>query len=58
MAQEKMNDFMEMAKAYAAAEKELKCEKWVNISIERMDANGNRTVLYSYDLPRGMRERW
>ena len=58
MAQEKMNDFMAMAKAYAVAEKELKCEKWVNISIERIDADGNRTVLHSYDLPRGMRERW
>ena len=43
MAQEKMDDFMSMAKAYAAAEKELKCDKWVNISIERMDADGSRT---------------
>lgn len=58
MAQEKMSDWMAMAKAYAAAEKELKCEIWVNISIERIDADGNRTILYSYDLPRGMRERW
>lgn len=53
-----MNDFMAMAKAYAAAEKELECEKWVNISIERKDADGSRTVLHSYDLPRDMMERW
>lgn len=55
-----MDEFMAMAKDYAKAEKELEVQHWAYIGIERLDDNGNRTLLCSYDLPRELydRKRW
>lgn len=57
MAQESISDFMEIARDYAKAEKELDVQHWVYIGIERIDANGNRVRIFSYDLPREVYER-
>lgn len=57
MAQESISDFMEIARDYAKAEKELEVQHWVYIGIERKDANGNRVRIFSYDLPREVYER-
>lgn len=57
MAQENMSSFMEYAKAYKEAEKELQIQYWVYICIERKDNNGVRVPLFSYDLPRELYER-
>ena len=57
MAQEKI-DFMQMAKDYAKAEKDLEVQKWVYISFERKDKNGKRVRIFHYDLPREIWERW
>lgn len=57
MAQERMDDWMEYAKEYAKAERELKIEKWVYISIEYRTKTRDRIVLYTYDLPRKLYER-
>lgn len=57
MAQENINDFMQIAKDYAKAEKELGVQHWVYISIERKDKDGNWSVLFHYDLPREVYER-
>lgn len=57
MAQERIDDFMQMAQDYANAEKELKVQHWVFISIERTDGNCNYERLFSYDLPREVYER-
>ena len=57
MAQENMDDFMQLAKDYAAAEKKLGVQHWVYISIERKDKDGNCSVLFHYDLPREVYER-
>lgn len=57
MAQENMNNFMQMAKDYAKAEKELEVQMWVYISIERTDEQGNRERVFSYDLPRELYEQ-
>ena len=37
---------------------ELKIEKWVYISIEYKEENRERIVLYHYDLPRELHERY
>lgn len=58
MAQEKISDFMQMAKDYAKAEKDLEVQKWVYISFERKDKNGKRVRIFHYDLPREIWERW
>lgn len=58
MAQECISDFMEMAKEYAKAEKELEVQHWVYIGIERIDTKGNRVRIFSYNLPREVYERW
>lgn len=58
MAQEKMDDWWEYARELAKAERELKIEKWVYISIEYKEKNGKRVVLYHYDLPRELHERY
>lgn len=55
--QENMSDWFQMAKYYAKAEKELKVQHWVFISIERTDGNCNCVRLFSYDLPREVYER-
>lgn len=57
MAQERMDDWMEYAREYAKAERELKIEKWVYISIEYRTKIRDRIVLYTYDLPRKLYER-
>lgn len=60
MAQERIDDFIQLAKDYAKAEKELGVQHWVFISIERADGNCNYERLFSYDLPREVfeRRRW
>lgn len=57
MAQEKIDDFMEYAKYYAQAEKDLGVQSWVYISIHYKDYEGNIRKLFSYDLPRSVYER-
>lgn len=57
MAQESIDDFIQLAKDYAKAEKELEVQRWVFISIERNDGNRNYVRLFSYDLPREVYER-
>ena len=54
--QESMGDCFQMAKDYAKAEKELKIENWVQISI--CCGHGHQSVtIYTYDLPREVYER-
>ena len=49
--QENVSDFYQFEKDLAKAEKELKIENWVQISI--CYGHGHQTViLYKYDLPR------
>lgn len=56
--QESMGDWFQMAKEYAKAEKELKIERWVYISIEYKDEGKLEPVrLFSYNLPREVYER-
>ena len=57
MAQERIDDFIQIAKDCAKAEKELEVQRWVFISIELKDYNGNYVRLFSYDLPREVYER-
>lgn len=57
MAQESIDDFIEIAKEYAKAEKELGVQHWVFISIERNNEQGDLERLYTYDLPRELYER-
>lgn len=57
MAQESIDDFIQMAKDYAKAEKELGVQHWVFVSIERKGEFGDRERIYSYDLPRELYER-
>lgn len=54
--QENVSDFYQFAKDLAKAEKELKIENWVQISI--CYGYGHQSVtLYTYDLPREVYER-
>jgi hypothetical protein len=55
---EDLGDWMEEAKALAKAEKELGIEKWVILSIEYQSKDYRRVVLYQYDLPREMYEKY
>lgn len=57
MAQERIDDFMQLAKDYAKAEKSLEVKHWVFITIELTDGNCNYVRLFSYDLPRDVYER-
>lgn len=57
MAQEQMDGFMQTARDYAEAEKQLEVQYWVFISFERKDENGNTVRIFSYDLPREVYER-
>lgn len=57
MPQEKIDDFIQMAKYYAKAEKDLGVQRWVFITIERTDGHCNYERLFSYDLPREVYER-
>lgn len=55
---ESMEDWYQMAKDYAKAEKELMIEKWVQITIEyRDEAKLEPVMLFKYDLPREVYER-
>ena len=59
--QESIDDWFQIAKEYAKAEKELKIERWVYISIEYKDKGKLEPVrLFSYNLPREVydRRRW
>lgn len=58
MAQERMDDWMEYARELAHAERELRIERWVFISIECKDEADNPVRLHSYDLPRELHERY
>ena len=57
MPQERIDDFVQLAKDYAKAEKELGVQHWVFISIERTDGHGNSERLFTYDLPREVYKR-
>lgn len=48
MAQEQMDDWMEYARELARAERELRIERWVFISIECKYEAGNPVRLHSY----------
>ena len=52
-----MDDWMEYARELARAERELRIERWVFISIECKDEAGNPVRLHSYDLPRELHGR-
>lgn len=57
MAQESIDDFIQLAKDYVKAEKSLGVQHWVFITIELTDGNCNYVRLFSYDLPREVYER-
>lgn len=58
MAQERIDDWWEYARELAKAERELKIEQWVFISIEYKDADGHTHRLHSYDLPKELHEKY
>lgn len=59
MAQEKIgNEWMQQAKDYAKAEKELKIDKWVIITYYRIKENGGHEAIFKYDLPRDIWQKW
>lgn len=55
--QESMGDWFQMAKDFAKAEKELKIEKWVEVTIYYGYAE-KQASLYHYNLPREMYFRY
>lgn len=57
MAQDRMDGWIEYAREHAKAERELKIEKWVYISVEYRPQARDRIVLHTYDLPRVLYER-
>ena len=57
MAQENMGDWMEYAREYAKAQREMRIKKWVCITIEYRTKERQRVVLFRYDLPRDVYER-
>ena len=52
MAQESIDYFIQMAKDYAKAKKDLEVQHWVFVNFERKDESNNYVRLFSYDLPR------
>lgn len=58
MAQESIDYFIQMAKDYAKAEKELEVQHWVFVNFERKYESNNYDYvrLFSYDLPREVYE--
>lgn len=58
MAQENVKDWMEYAREYAKTQRELKIEKWIYITIEYRTKERQRVILFSYDLPRDVYERY
>ena len=57
MAQENMGNWMEYAREYAKAQREMGIEKWVCITIEYRTMERERVILFRYDLPRDIYER-
>jgi hypothetical protein len=55
--QESMDDWFQMAKDYAKAEKELKVEQWVEVTLYYGYAD-KQVSLYHYNLPREMYFRY
>ncbi len=51
-------NWMQDAKDMARAERELKIEEWVYITIEVRNEDRSREVLHIFDIPRDMLERW
>ncbi len=59
MAQEIIGDeWMQKAKDYAKAERELKIDKWVLITYYRIKKNGEHEKIFEYDLPREIWLKW
>lgn len=58
MAQERIDGWWEYARELAKAERELKIERWVYISIEYRTKERERVRLFHYDLPRDVYERY
>lgn len=56
--QEDVSDWMEEARELAKVERELQIEKWVIISIEYRTKDCRQVVLFQYDLPRDLYERY
>jgi len=56
--QEDISDWFEEAKELAKAERELGIEKWVIVSIEYRTKDCKSVVLFKYDLPREIYERY
>jgi hypothetical protein len=56
--QEDASDWMEEAKEFAKAERELQIEHWVVISIECQSKDYARVVLFRYDLSRDIYEKY
>lgn len=52
-----ISSIFEIGKAYDMAKKDLKAEHWVVIGL-RTQINGESKLLYKYDLPVKMKERW
>lgn len=57
MSQESAHDFIQMAKDYARAEKELEVQKWCYIQYERTTEDGRTEKIFNYDLPREILDR-
>ena len=58
MAQEGIDSWWKYVRELAKAERGLKIEKWVYISIEYRTKERERIVLFHYDLPRDVYERY
>ncbi len=58
MAQDNVDGWWKYARELAKAERELKIEKWVFISIEYRTKERERAILHLYDLPRKVYERY
>lgn len=56
--QEHIEDWEQDTRDLARAERELRIEHWVRVSIGYLNARGETVILYGYDLPRGMHERY
>ncbi len=53
-----MENWMQYAKDLAKAERDLKIEHWVYITIEARYPDRSREVLHVFDIPRNMLDRW
>ena len=55
---ESTEDWQQYVRDHAKAERELRIEHWVWVGIGYRDGSNGMVTLYSYDLPRGMSERY